>query len=198
MSVPKLEVNREAELVEQADSIIREYDKKRKFLIRRNKAPKILLYPDKKLKQVAEPVDFSKINLKKRTDIVRKMGAALGATDHGMKLGIAATQIGINKRIIIVRGNVLFNPEWTPCKGQVCQMVESCYSVPKRMFNVYRPKYGWLKYTNINGQPVSAKVHGVLARVLQHELSHLDGKCCIEEGEEIDGNGRAIKKNNSL
>lgn len=120
-----------------------------------------------------------------RTSIVRKMAAALGGVTYGQKLGIAATQIGINYRVIIVRGNVMFNPEWTPSKAPMTSMTEACYSVPGRFFTVYRAPYGWAKWTNIEGKPFEDKLTGVPAVVFQHELDHLDGKCCVDVGEEL-------------
>lgn len=157
-----------------------------KLLKMRNKPPAILIYPDKRLKRVAEPVDFEKTSYEERVAIVRKMGAALGGTEYGMKLGLAATQIGINKRVIIVRGNVMFNPEWEPVKEQTETTVEGCYSVPHKKFTVTRPKYGWAKWTDINGNPCEDKISGLAATVFQHELDHINGICCIERGEEIE------------
>lgn len=113
------------------------------------------------------------------------MGRALQNTQYGAKLGLAAPQIGINKRVIIVRGNVMFNPEWTPTKAPPEYITEGCYSVPKRLFKVSRSKYGWAKWTNIEGQPCEDKLTGIPAIVFQHELDHLDGKCCVDVGEEI-------------
>ena len=125
------------------------------------------------------------MSLPKRTAIVRKMGAALAKQTYGDKLGIAAPQIGINLRIMIVRGNVMFNPQWTPSKAPLEDITEGCYSVPKKVFSVPRAKYGWAKWTNIEGKPFADKLNGIPAIVFQHELSHLDGKCCPDLGKEI-------------
>lgn len=151
----------------------------------RNKPPKMLIYPDPRLKRIAEPVDFNKIDLKERTAIVRKMGSALAKQDYGMRLGIAAPQIGLNLRVVIVRGNVMFNPEWTPSKTPQNEGQEACYSVPKKVFNVSRVPYGWVKWTNIDGKPMEDKLKGLPAIVFQHELDHLNGLCCIDIGKEI-------------
>ena len=151
----------------------------------RNRPQKFLVHPDKRLKRTAEPVDFNVTNIGKRTTIVRKMASALAKTTYGMKLGIAAPQIGINKRVIIVRGNVMFNPEWNPTKAPPNQYTEGCYSVPNKLFKVYRPSYGWAKWTNIEGRPFESKLTGLPALVFQHELSHLDGKCLPDYAEEI-------------
>jgi len=117
--------------------------------------------------------------------IVRKLGMALAKQTYGMKLGISAPQIGINLRVMVVRGNVMFNPEWQPTKAPPEQGQEACYSVPKRIFKVNRAPYGWAKWTNIDGKPFEDKLTGIPAIVFQHELNHLDGICCIDIGEEI-------------
>lgn len=152
---------------------------------RRNKPLPILIHPDKRLKRIAEPVDFDKTNRDQRMAIVRQMGASLARQQWGQQLGIAAPQIGINKRIIIVRGNVMFNPEWTPSKSPANQVQEGCYSAPNRIFKVPRAPYGWARWTNIDGKQFEDKLTGLPAIIFQHEIDHLSGKCCVDIGEEI-------------
>jgi peptide deformylase len=155
----------------------------------------IIIHPDKRLKRIAKSVDFNKMSLQGRTNIVRKMGAALGAVTYGQRLGLAAPQIGINYRVIIVDGNVCFNPQWNPARGQNVIMTEGCYSVPGKLFKVQRAKYGWVTWTDINGKPFEDKLSGIPAVVFQHEIDHLDGKCCADIGEEIDmKTGRTLPK----
>lgn len=149
-----------------------------------NPVPKILTHPNKKLSRIAEPVDFEKTTLEERVKIVRTLGAALGKMDYGDRLGIAAPQVGINLRVMIVRGNVMFNPEWTPTKAPAETITEACYSVPGKFYKVPRAKYGWAKWTNIEGRPMEDKLTGLPAIVYQHELDHLNGKCCADVGEE--------------
>ncbi len=152
----------------------------------RNRAPKILIHPDKRLKRIAEPVDFEATTYEDRVKIVRQMNTALGGVHYGMRLGLAAPQIGINKRVIIVRGNVMFNPEWTPTRAPLNQIQEACYSCPGKIYKVGRAQYGWAKWTDINGRQMSDKLKELPAVVFQHELDHLDGKCCADVGEEIE------------
>jgi len=116
------------------------------------------------------------------------MGAALAQQSYGGRIGIAAPQIGINKRIIIVSGNVMLNPEWHPSKAPPNEVTEGCYSIPNKVFKVDRAQYGWAKWTNIDGKPFEDKLSGTNAIVFQHEIDHLDGKCCADVGEEITNN----------
>lgn len=145
---------------------------------------KILAYGDPRLKRVAEPVDFENTTLKQRTEIVRKMANALRATGHGMQLGLAAPQIGINKRVVIAKGNVLFNPEFVPTKAPKDTFFEGCYSVPGKVFKVPRAPYGWLKWQNIDGKHCEQKLKDINAVVVQHEIDHLNGICCCDVGVE--------------
>ena len=79
----------------------------------------------------------------------------------------------------------MFNPQWHPTNAPPETIIEGCYSVPKKLFKVPRAKYGWAKWTNIEGKPFEDKITGLPAIVFQHELFHLDGKCLPEYGEEI-------------
>ena len=155
------------------------------LLKRRNKPVKFLTHPHPILAKIAEPVDFQKESKDSLVAIVRKMGASLSAASYGGKLGLAAPQIGISKRICIVQGMVMFNPEWNPSKAPGNDVTEGCYSVPHRLFKVNRAVYGWAKWQSIDGVWREKKINGLTAIIFQHELDHLNGKCCADVGEEI-------------
>lgn len=157
----------------------------KKLIDMRNKPPQVLKHPDPRLKRIASPVDFEKTTIEERTTIIRKMGAALAAQNYGQRLGLAAPQIGIDSRVIIVRGNVMFNPEWQPTKAPQDTITEGCYSVPGKTFRVARAPYGWAKWTTIDGRPGESKLTGLPAIVFQHEINHLDGICIADIGEDI-------------
>jgi len=155
------------------------------MLKKRNKAMPFLQHPHKILSRIADPVDFEKESPDELSAIVRKMGASLSNASYGGKLGLAAPQIGISKRICIVQGAVMFNPEWTPSKAPLNEGMEGCYSVPHRLFKVKRAPYGWAKWKSIDGVQREFKFSGVRAIIFQHELDHLNGKCCVDVGEEV-------------
>jgi peptide deformylase len=145
----------------------------------------IILHPHPILARVAAPVDFDKESYEERSSIVRNMGNALSNASYGGKLGLAAPQIGISKRICIVQGAVMFNPEWKPSAAPGDDITEACYSVPGRLFKVTRAPYGWARWQSIDGSWREQKLKDLSAVVFQHELDHLDGKCCADVGEEI-------------
>lgn len=111
-----------------------------------------------------------------------KMGATMSATGYGQKLGIAAPQIGISKRVMVVLGVVMVNPTWQPSKAPLEKTVEGCYSVPRKVYEVERAPYGWARWFSIDGVERRFKLNGLNAIVFQHELDHLDGKCCADVG----------------
>ena len=102
----------------------------------------------------------------------------------GQRLGIAAPQVGISKRMFIALGKLYINPEWTPTRAPKEIVEEGCYSIGHgKTYKVPRAKYGWAKWQNIQGEWMESKIRGLEAVVFQHELDHLDGKCCCDTGE---------------
>lgn len=106
-------------------------------------------------------------------------------------VGLAAPQIGVMKRIIVVDVyddtgvKVLINPEIVESRGEQCDL-EACLSVPGRSGYVKRPQ--WVRVTglDVKGEPVSYEGEGLLAVAFSHEIDHLNGvlftDIMIEEG----------------
>jgi peptide deformylase len=155
-----------------------------KLLKRRNKPVELLVHPHPVLSAVAEPWDFHRENKEDLVEIVRKLGATLRTVDYGDKLGMAAPQIGISKRVFVCQGAVCINPSFMPPKvGEMIEVLEGCYSIPqKQIWKTKRHKYGWGKWYSIDGTFREFKLKGLDAIVFQHELDHLDGKCCCDIG----------------
>ena len=160
----------------------------------RNRPIKVLVHPHPKLKLVSKEIDFKKTSAKELARIVSKMGAALKETGYGQKLGIAAPQIGINKRIIVVLGVVMVNPTWRPSRAPKESVVEGCYSVPFKTYSVHRDSYGWASWKSIDGVERRFKLNGLNAIVYQHELDHLNGLCCADVGTLLEDNSKEMKK----
>lgn len=154
------------------------------LLKRRNKAPEILTYPDPRLLDIAEEWDFDDGDRNELLEIVRLLGAALREADHGDRLGMAAPQIGIQKRVFVCQGAVCVNPKFYPVnKGEMVEMLEGCYSAPgKQIYKTNRHKNGLARWYSIDGELREYKLKGLDAIVFQHELDHLDGKCICETG----------------
>lgn len=94
-------------------------------------------------------------------------------------IGLAANQVGILKRIIIVsdEGNikVLINPEITYFSEQKVPFDEGCLSLPQTFLTITRSENIMVKYRDLKGKPRMEKYSGLTARIIQHEVDHLDG-----------------------
>ena len=137
---------------------------------------KVLQYPDPILSKKAEKVG-------KLTDkdlrAIREMIDIMYEEDG---VGLAAPQVGISKRIIIVsprstRGEeqVYINPEIIHFSEQQEMGLEGCLSVPNVSCEIRRAKKITLKATNAEGKPILEELHNFAARVVQHEVDHLNG-----------------------
>ncbi len=142
---------------------------------------KILTYPDECLKQISEDVE----SLDSDTlDFIRQLEATRQAGPGAV--GIAAPQVGVQKRIVIVDVSVMrkpvdnhghmimINPEITEWEGMAMGR-EGCLSVPDFTGNVIRAERIKLHYMDEQGQPHEIESCGFEARAIQHELDHLDG-----------------------
>jgi len=143
----------------------------------------ILTEPNKILRQMSNPVDHvGEEEQKLMDDMLETMYAAPG-------IGLAAIQIGIPKRIIIMdisrekeNKNPLhfINPEivWKADEDIIYE--EGCLSVPNQFAEINRPKECHVKYLDYFGQPQLLKAEGLLATCIQHEIDHLEGILFID------------------
>ena len=143
----------------------------------------ILTEPNKILRQISNPVDrVGEKEQKLMDDMLETMYAAPG-------IGLAAIQIGIPKRIIIMdisrekkNKNPLhfINPEivWKADEDIIYE--EGCLSVPNQFAEINRPKECHVKYLDYFGQPQLLKAEGLLATCIQHEIDHLEGILFID------------------
>lgn len=130
------------------------------------------------LKQVAEPVDH--VNKKMRA-LIKDMADTMYKTDG---VGLAAPQIGVSKRIIVVDdGNgliALVNPEIVAAEGSQWGP-EGCLSVPGYFGDVERYEKVTVTAIDPNNKKVRIEAEGFLARIFQHEIDHLEGHLFIEK-----------------
>jgi peptide deformylase len=115
-------------------------------------------------------------------------------------LGLAAPQIGINKRIVVFKNknfeaktrmksredyDVLVNPRLTQVQGEEEQMTEGCLSCPDVNVEVVRATEIKVRALDEQGHKINKRYTGFLARIVQHELDHLEGKLVIDHGGSI-------------
>lgn len=140
----------------------------------------VLRFPDERLRTVAEPV--AEVNDEIR-QIVKDMLETM-YDENG--IGLAATQVDIHKRIVVIdvseEGNeplVLINPEIIEKDGSTISE-EGCLSVPQSYAKVDRAEQVTVKALNENGEEYTYEADGLLAICTQHELDHLMGKLFID------------------
>lgn len=115
-------------------------------------------------------------------------------------VGLAAPQVGISKRLVVIdiRGDdsLLFkmiNPEIIYRSDNLIESEEGCLSVPNIRETIYRNEEIIVKYYDENFEEREVKANGLLARCLQHELDHLDGKLYFDRLSRLK-RSRLIKK----
>ncbi|MCC7125986.1 MAG: peptide deformylase [Acidobacteria bacterium] len=115
------------------------------------------------------------------TDMIETMYAAPG-------IGLAAPQIGVSLRIFVIDLSVgrdpkalftMINPEWVERDGMQLEE-EGCLSLPGFTATVPRPTHAVVRGWNRQGEEHTVEGNGLLARALQHEMDHLDGKLFVD------------------
>ena len=143
----------------------------------------ILTEPNKILREKSLFVEKIDEDLKKlMDDMLETMYAAPG-------IGLAAIQVGIPKRVIVLdiaqkngSRNPLFfiNPEIIERSKNNSTYEEGCLSVPGQFAEIDRPDQCYVKYLDYNGEPKEIKATGMLATCIQHEMDHLEGILFID------------------
>lgn len=147
----------------------------------------VLQYPDPRLAKVSEPV--AEINNEIRS-LAKDMQDTL-TTVGGV--GIAAPQIGVLKRVVIIdvsqekedpdlpqQFKVFINPVITVLDARLHEENEGCLSVPDLRAKVKRPRRVALDALDLEGNPVHIEGEGYYGACMQHETDHLDGKLFID------------------
>ena len=139
-------------------------------------------YGDPILRKRAEPVQ-------EITDIETKLAGEMLMTLYATNgIGLAATQVGVLKRFLIVDIDpedadyepiMLFNPEILSVEGESVAE-EGCLSIPDLRADVKRPEKIVVKAMNDYGEDIQIEADGLLARVIQHEIDHLNGTLFID------------------
>ena len=138
----------------------------------------VRLYGDPVLRKVAEPVATVTPEIKKIVaDLVETMW-------HQVGIGLAAPQVGISLRILVMDdgkagAQALINPAITDRGGNVREE-EGCLSLPGIFADVERSKWIRVSAEDDAGRPIAFEAQGLRAKVIQHEIDHLDGVLFID------------------
>ncbi|MGB7485543.1 MAG: peptide deformylase [Phormidesmis sp.] len=139
-------------------------------------------------------------------DLVRKMLQTMYSEDG---IGLAAPQVGVNKQLLVVDADpeeastpplVLINPKIISVSKELAMGQEGCLSIPGVYLDVVRPAAIEISYKDESGRPRKLKTDDLVARVIQHEMDHLNGVMFVDRVEnaialtqELDKNGFKVK-----
>jgi peptide deformylase len=156
----------------------------------------IIVLPDKRLRLVSEPVARIDADVKKLVaDMFDTMYEAPG-------VGLAAIQVGVPKRVVTIdatRGEeekqpvALINPEIVWSSEETIGHEEGCLSIPEYLDEVERAERVRVRFLDLEGKRQEVEADGLLARVLQHEVDHINGVLFIDHLSKLKRD-RVIKK----
>lgn len=137
-------------------------------------------FGDPVLRTKARPVDRIDDTLREE---IGRMGAIM---NDAIGVGLAATQLGAIHRVLVYRVqadapvNALINPEidWKGSDEEIAE--EGCLSLPTVLVDVERPIHIRVHGLNEDGEEVTVEASGLEARVIQHEIDHLDGVLILD------------------
>lgn len=137
---------------------------------------KLLEEGNPQLKQASDPYDFEKDG--DPSELIKAMTKVMFENNG---IGLAAPQVGINKRLFIMGNDqqlyAIINPTIVLKEGEVVKDIEGCLSFPKLWLRVNRSDKIQVSYQDISGQKITTEFTGLRARVFQHEYDHLEGIC---------------------
>jgi peptide deformylase len=140
----------------------------------------VVKFGDPVLKSVASPV--TEFGPELRAEVERM----IAIMRDGLGVGLAATQLGVLRRLLVFQTGsdgeptALVNPvvEWLSEEGSLAE--EGCLSLPRVTMDVERPLHARVSGSDAEGEPVEIEASGLEARVLQHEIDHLDGVLILD------------------
>ena len=143
---------------------------------------KILIFPDPKLRKVAKKID----KFDKSLEIITSNMLETMYAEEG--IGLAATQVDIHERIIVIDlseerndPKIFINPEFKILNDKsLLSFSEGCLSVPGISEEIIRPDNIHLSWQDIKGDYHEAEPSGLLTVCIQHEIDHLEGKLMVD------------------
>src|SRR5690606_30149789 len=138
----------------------------------------ILIHPDPRLKKLCDPVTEVSDEIRRLADdMLETMYDAPG-------VGLAAPQIGVMKRVLVMdcikegtpEPMALINPEVTWSSEDLNTYEEGCLSIPDQYAEVKRPALVTVRWTGLDGKTDERTFEGLWATCVQHEIDHLNGK----------------------
>ena len=141
---------------------------------------KVVKFGDPVLKSKASPVsDFG-------PELRAEVDRMITIMRDGMGVGLAATQVGVLRRVLVFQAGsdseptALVNPTIEWLSDELVLAEEGCLSLPRVAMDVERPLHARVAGFDVEGEPEAIEASGLEARVLQHEIDHLDGVLILD------------------
>lgn len=155
----------------------------------------ILTIPDNKLRQTSEEViSFDKA----LANLIRDLAETVEAQIDPVGLGLSAPQLGIFKRVFVAKVRNKFkafvNPKILKYSKKEITYMEGCFSVPNLFGHVIRPAEIDLESQDKGGKTTKTHYKALPARIIQHEIDHLNGTLFIDHVHDQNGKMFKIKK----
>ncbi|MGZ4400769.1 MAG: peptide deformylase [Gaiellaceae bacterium] len=156
----------------------------------------VVKFGDPVLRSAASPVtEFD-------DDLAADADRMIGLMRDAIGVGLAATQLGVLRRLLVFQvgseaePTVLVNPEIEWSSEDLATAEEGCLSLPGVIVDVERPLHVRARGVDVRGEPFSIEASGLEARVIQHEVDHLDGVLMIDRAEREQRKGalRALRE----
>jgi peptide deformylase len=156
----------------------------------------VVKFGDPVLKSAASPVTEFDDRLEEEAERM------IGLMRDAIGVGLAATQLGVLRRMLVFQvgpdaePTVLVNPEIEWRSEDAATAEEGCLSIPGVVVDVERPLFVRARAVDVHGQPLTLEASGLEARVIQHEVDHLDGVLMLDrtEKEQRKGALRALRE----
>ena len=155
----------------------------------------LIYHPNSLLRQVSKPLELEEIQSDEFTQLILDMEKTM---EENKGVGLAAVQIGKLLRLTVIQTDEgllpLINPEiikksWRKELGE-----EGCLSIPKVYGMIKRSKDIEVKSVGLDGKPIQFKAHGFFARVIQHEIDHMNGILFIDHAKKITHGVEELKR----
>jgi peptide deformylase len=150
---------------------------------RRIALSQVRIFGDPVLKSPATPV--TEFDARLAAEVERMVGIMR----DGLGIGLAATQLGVMRRVLVFQAGfdatptAVVNPQIEWSSGDLVVAEEGCLSLPRVVVEVERPLHVRVRGQDAAGRPMLLEAAGLEARVLQHEIDHLDGVLILDRTE---------------
>ena len=143
----------------------------------------LITVPDDILRKKSEPLNKVDVNEKK---LIKDLFETMY---HHNGIGLAAVQVGILKRIVVLdvsknenekKPLCFINPQIKTLSEKMSTYEEGCLSIPNTFIEIERPEICTVSYIDEDGDKKEMECDGLLSTCLQHEINHLDGKLIID------------------